>query len=56
MRSCLVSVAGDITLTDVAEICSLVQQYSDGSLLVGCKYEEMESISVFSLWKLVKVD
>jgi len=56
VRSCLVSIGGDITLVDVSEICSLVQKYSGGSLLVGCRYEEMESINVFSLWKLVKKD
>lgn len=53
LRSCLVNIVGDITLTDVSEICSILQAYSDGSLLVGCRYEEMENIKVFSLWKVM---
>lgn len=54
LRSCLVNIVGDITLADVSEICSLIQTYSDDSLLVGCRYEEKETINVFSLWKLMK--
>ncbi|MDL2301054.1 hypothetical protein LJC58_01725 [Lachnospiraceae bacterium OttesenSCG-928-D06] len=54
LRSCLVNIVGAITLVDVSEICSLIQTYSDDSLLVGCRYEEKETISVFSLWKLMK--
>ena len=52
LRSCLVNIVGAITLADVSEICTLIQTYSDGSLLVGCRYEEKETINVFSLWKL----
>ena len=54
LRSCLVNIVGAITLADVSEICSLIQTYSDDSLLVGCRYEEKETINVFSLWKLMK--
>lgn len=54
LRSCLVNIVGAITLADVSEICTLIQTYSDGSLLVGCRYEEKETINVFSLWKLMK--
>ena len=54
LRSCLISITGNITLTDVSEICSLVENYSGGSLLVGCRYEEDKNIGVFSLWKLVR--
>ena len=59
LRSCLVNIADipnnvKITLTDVSEISSLFQAYSDDSILVGCRYEEKETINVFSLWKLMK--
>lgn len=53
LRSSLVSIVGNVTLTDVYDICSLLNPYSAGSLLVGCRYEERENIKVFSLWKVM---
>lgn len=53
VRSCLVSITGDITLIDVSEICSLIQVYSNGSLLVGCRYEEIEEIIIGVLGRMI---